>query len=49
LKYANVNGIPFVIIVGPDEAAAGKATVKDLGTGKQQTVPVDELANILSR
>lgn len=49
LKYANVNGIPFVIIVGPDEAAAGKATVKDLSTGKQQTVLVDELAKILAR
>jgi histidyl-tRNA synthetase len=47
LKYANVNGIPFVIIVGPDEAAAGKATVKDLGTGKQQAVAVHDLANIL--
>jgi histidyl-tRNA synthetase len=36
LKYANALGIPFAIIVGPDEAAAGKATLKNLATGEQQ-------------
>ncbi len=36
LKYANALGIPFVVIVGPDEAAAGKATLKNLATGEQQ-------------
>jgi len=35
LKYANTFGIPFAVIVGPDEAAAGKATVKNLATGEQ--------------
>ena len=48
LKYANACGTPFVIIIGPDEAAAGKATVKDLATATQQIVPVDDLARILS-
>ena len=36
LKYANTLGIPFVAIIGPDEASAGKATVKNLATGEQQ-------------
>ena len=38
LKYANTFGIPFAVIIGPDEAAAGKATVKNLATGDQQVV-----------
>ena len=36
LKYADTFGIPFAVIVGPDEAAAGKATVKNLATGEQR-------------
>ena len=48
LKYANSSGIPFVIIIGPDEAAAGKATVKDLTSGKQQVVGVNELVASVS-
>jgi histidyl-tRNA synthetase len=36
LKYANALGIPYAVIVGPDEAAAGKAMVKNLATGEQQ-------------
>lgn len=36
LKYANAFGIPFAVIVGPDEASAGKATLKNLATGEQR-------------
>ncbi|HLF25254.1 MAG TPA: histidine--tRNA ligase [Anaerolineae bacterium] len=36
LKYADTFGIPFVVIVGPDEAQAGKATLKNLATGEQR-------------
>jgi len=35
LKYANALGIPFAVIVGPDEADVGKATLKNLVTGEQ--------------
>lgn len=38
LKYANTFGIPFAVIIGPDEAAAGRATVKNLATGEQQVI-----------
>jgi len=48
LKYANAYGIPFAVIIGPDEAAAGTATVKDLSTGRQQTLAVDRLPAILN-
>ena len=48
LKYANASGIPFAVIVGPDEAATGKATVKDLASGKQETVEAGEVARLIS-
>ena len=38
LKYADQKGIPYVIIIGPDEAAKGLVTVKNLKTKTQSTV-----------
>lgn len=38
LKYADRMGIRFAVICGPDEMAAGQATIKDLKAGTQQTV-----------
>lgn len=42
-QYADKKGIPLVVMIGPDEAAAGQATIKDLSTGQQQTVNRNEL------
>jgi histidyl-tRNA synthetase len=47
LKYAAAKSIPFVIIIGPDEAAAGKATLRDMGSGEQSVVAESELADAL--
>ncbi len=44
LKYADAQGIRFAVIVGPDEAAARGATVKDLSTRSQFTVKRAEIA-----
>ncbi len=38
LKYADQKAIPIVVIIGPDEAAAGQATVRDMRANQQQTV-----------
>lgn len=38
LKYADQHAIPFVIIIGPDEAAAGQVTLRDMRANQQQTV-----------
>ncbi len=43
LKYADRMGVRFVIIVGPDEAAENKATVKDLIRHTQATVPQNQV------
>ena len=44
LKYAAAKSIPFAVIVGPDEAAARKATMRDLSSGEQTLILQDELA-----
>ncbi len=43
MKYANTQAIPIVIIIGPDEAAQGQATVRDLRSGQQQVVAQEQL------
>lgn len=42
IRYALDRGIPAVAIMGPDEAAAGTVTLRDLATKTQATVPVAE-------
>jgi histidyl-tRNA synthetase len=38
IRYALKRGIPYVIIVGPDELAAGQVTVRNLPLNEQRTV-----------
>lgn len=47
LKYADKKGIPFVVILGPEEAANGTATIKDMRKQSQQTVPLAKLTDLL--
>lgn len=48
LTYANASGIPFVVIIGETELAAGTLTVKDMVNGTQQTVTLDEALSLLA-
>ena len=43
LKAANRAGAGRAVIIGPDEAATGSATVRDLKTGSQETRPLQSL------
>jgi len=36
VRYADRKGIPYAVILGPDEIQAGQVIVKDLRTGEQQ-------------
>jgi histidyl-tRNA synthetase len=45
LKYAAAKAIPFALIIGPDEAAAQKATLRDLASGEQTLILQNELAD----
>ena len=43
LSYANAKQIPFVALVGENEMAEGKITLKNMTTGEQTLVTPDEL------
>ena len=42
LKYADQKGIPFAVIIGPDEAAKDLITIKNLQTKTQTTTTLEE-------
>ena len=43
-RYADRKGIPYVLILGPDELAAGRVTLRNLARELQVTVPRQEAA-----
>ena len=47
MSYANAKQIPFVALAGESEISEGKVTLKNMETGEQQMLTVDELINIL--
>lgn len=48
LKYADSKGIPYVVIIGPDEAAKSTLTVKNLANRTQESLTSDQLIQKLS-
>jgi histidyl-tRNA synthetase len=47
LKFADRRAIRFAVIQGPDEAAAGNVTIKDLTMREQKVVKVEEAVSAL--
>lgn len=47
LKYADRKGVSYAIITGPDEVKNKQVTIKNLKTGEQQTLKVEELKKYL--
>lgn len=47
MEFANRKGIPFVIFVGEDEIANNSLKVKNMATGEQQTVQMEDIATAL--
>ncbi len=43
LKEADRKGVPFAIVLGPDELARGDVVIKDLRSGEQRSVPRAEV------
>lgn len=43
MSYANAKNIPFVVLAGENEMAAGKVTLKDMESGEQTLVTAEEL------
>jgi histidyl-tRNA synthetase len=48
LSYANKQNIPFVIILGEDEVATKKVTLKNMHSGEQQLLLIEEVKNHLN-
>ena len=42
MSYANAAGVPFVALVGENEMQAGTIALKNMQTGEQQNVTIDE-------
>jgi len=47
LKYADQKGIPYVAIIGPEEAKQKKLTLKNMETGKQQLLSLEKATKLL--
>lgn len=49
MKFANDKNINYVVLVGSDEMASGKLTVKNMKTGKQHAFTIEELIQALKK
>jgi histidyl-tRNA synthetase len=48
LKYADLKGIPYAVIIGPEEAEKKEYTLKDLKNQTQERLSLDDLVSKLS-
>jgi histidyl-tRNA synthetase len=48
LKFADRKGIPFVIIRGPEEIEKEEVTIKFMESGKQKTIPYNQLSTYIT-
>ena len=49
LEYADKKNIPFAIIIGPDEMESGIISLKNLSSGTQEKLTLDQLIEKLNR
>ena len=47
MSYANAKQIPFVALAGENEIAVGKLTLKNMLSGEQQLLNIEEIINIV--
>ncbi len=48
LKYADLKGIPYAVILGPEEAEKGRVILKDLKNRSQESLSLEQLVSKLS-
>jgi histidyl-tRNA synthetase len=49
MNYANDKKIPFVVVVGGDEMVSGKLSFKNMSTGEQQKLTIEEIISQLKK
>ncbi len=47
MKYANDLKVPYVILVGDKEMESGNLTLKNMETGEQQSLSIEEIASVV--
>jgi len=47
MKYANARKVPFTILIGSNEMESGQLTLKNMETGDQQSLTIDEIVEQL--
>jgi histidyl-tRNA synthetase len=47
MNYANSRNIPFVALIGENEATEGTVTIKNMISGSQEKIPLEELENYI--
>ena len=48
-KYANKLNIPYVIVIGEDEIKENKVSLKNMITGEQKNVNIEEAIKIINK
>jgi histidyl-tRNA synthetase len=49
IRYANRQGIPCIAIIGPDELKNNSVAIKDLRSGDQESISLDDIVQYLHR
>lgn len=49
MSYANAHGVPYVALVGENEIKEGKLMLKDMVSGNQQLVSIEEVVELLNK
>lgn len=47
MSYANANNIAYVLLAGDREIESGKLTLKNMTSGEQQSLNIDEIINLI--
>ena len=46
MRFADKNNIPYVIIIGDDEINNNEIAIKDMATGEQTKLKLDDISKI---
>ena len=49
MKFADKLGIPYVVVIGSSEEESGSVSVKNMATGEQVTVPLENMAEEIKK
>jgi histidyl-tRNA synthetase len=49
MNYANALGVAYVALVGENEMNEGKVTLKNMTTGEQKLISLEEMINMIKK